>query len=93
VAKAKLKHLISEAETIKIFEEVKDILKDYSIQSVADVSGVRTSTMYFWLDGTTRCPRLDTIVKVAKAMGYELQLAKTEKAQKGTRKTHLQVVK
>lgn len=65
---------------LAIFEELKDILYEYNSQSVAESAGVATSTIYFWLDGQTRKPRLDTIVKVAAAVGYELRLVKVGKA-------------
>ena len=75
-------------DQISLFEELKDHLAGYNIKSVSDLSGVATPTLYFWLDGTTRKPRLDTIIKVAQALGYELQLIKTTK-----RKNYLTLVK
>lgn len=59
---------------MKVFEKLKDILQGYNVESVAEVAGVAPSTIYFWLDGHTKCPRLDTIVKVAGAVGWEISL-------------------
>lgn len=88
----KLTRLIPEAEQIKLFEDLKGILNGYCVESVAEASGVATSTLYFWLDGKTRKPRLDTIVKVADALGYQLQLV--ERSQPMTRPVrHLRLVK
>ena len=61
---------------MKIYEDIKSELKGYNIESVAENSGVAPATIYFWLNGTTKKPRLDTVVRVAKAIGYELQLVK-----------------
>ncbi len=60
----------------EVFEQIKDELKSYNIGWVSEAAGVVPSTLYFWLDGQTRYPRLSTIVKVAKTLGYRLELAK-----------------
>lgn len=86
-----LAKIIPVKEQISLFEEVKDILDGYNIQSVSDTSGVATATLYFWLDGTTRLPRLDTVIRVADALGYELVLVPKEK--KGKKRPHLRVIK
>lgn len=76
---------------LEVFDELKDILNGYNIQSVSDVSGVAVCTLYFWLDGTTRKPRLDTVIKVATALGYELRMVLIGRAT--AHKTHLRLVK
>ena len=87
-----LKTEVSHGEQILIFVELKDILRDYCIASVSDACGVAEGTMYRWLDGVTRKPRLDTIVKVANALGYELRLHRINVAASRKRRT-LRVVK
>jgi len=72
---------------IQLFEDLCNELYGYSVESVADSANVAPSTIYFWLDGTTKKPRLDTIVKVANAIGFDIQLVKRN------RKTHLRVIK
>ena len=90
--KTQMKHIISDDQQIAIFDELKDILQEYVVADVALVAGVGEATIYFWLDGTTRKPRLDTIVKVAAALGYELRLHK--RGATGTRKRrHLSIIK
>jgi len=84
--------LVPEADQIAIFEELKGILNGYNIDSVADVADVAASTIYFWLDGRTRKPRLDTVLRVAEAVGYTLQLVPA-RADRATLRSHLRVVK
>ena len=76
MAQAALKQLVSDDEHTAIFNQLKDILAEYNLESVAYTAGVSLSTLYYWLDGHTQKPRLDTICKVAAAIGYELTLAK-----------------
>lgn len=61
-----------------IFEEIKEVLYSTNINWVSENSGVSQQCLYFWLDGTTQLPRLDTIVKVADCLGFDVQLVKRE---------------
>jgi len=62
----------------KIFEDVKSELRKYNVESVAEIAQVASATLYFWLEGKTKKPRIDTITKVAEAMGMELRLEQTK---------------
>lgn len=64
------------SQSIKLFEDLKGELRNWNVDSVAKEAEVAPSTIYFWLDGRTKKPRLDTIVKVSKAIGFELRLVK-----------------
>lgn len=86
-----LAKLVTQTDQITIFEDVKGILQSYNVKSVSDLSGVAVPTIYSWLEGRVHKPRLDTIVKVADALGYELRLV-VKGATKLTKK-HLRVVK
>lgn len=70
-----------------VFEEIKEHLRHYNIKSVSQLSKVAEPTLYFWLDGTTRKPRIDTLFRVADALGYEIVLRPI------TGRRHLTVVK
>lgn len=59
-----------------IFDEIKEVLYVTDVKWVAENSGVSTTCIYFWLDGTTQLPRLDTITKVAECLGFDLRLVK-----------------
>lgn len=65
-----------------IFEQIKDVLYAMDVRWVADHSGVSKGCLYSWLDGTTQLPRLDTIVKVADCLGFDLELVKKETLKK-----------
>lgn len=49
---------------------------------IADEAGICLATLYNWCHGTTFNPRLNTVIKVAKALGYEIQLVRTAKLKK-----------
>ena len=60
----------------EVFNEIKDLMMGYNTVWLADTARVSHATLYKWMDGTTRFPRLDTIFKVARAMGYDIVLQK-----------------
>ena len=62
-----------------MFEELKDILQQYNLESVADASGVHWTTLYSWLNGRIKSPYISTVAKVAEAVNYELVLQRKEK--------------
>ena len=68
--------LLNEQDQAEVFEQLKDIMRGYNVEDVAYNAEVAPSTIYFWLEGKTRFPRLNTIIKVAYALGYELKLVK-----------------
>jgi DNA-binding phage protein len=59
-----------------IFGALKDEVAKYNVRATAEFAGVAPATIYFWLDGTTRQPRLTTIIKVASAVGFDIALIK-----------------
>ena len=85
MAKVAKKHLV--LNSVKAFDQLKELVWEYNIEYLAGAAGVCQATLYNWCDGTTQHPRLTTVVKVAKAMGYEVTFVKTGK------KPHLKVVK
>jgi len=68
------------AISYEVFEDLKGALQEYNIESVAEVAECSPTTLYNWLSGFTTKPRIDTLVKVAEAVGYdvELKLVKSE---------------
>lgn len=46
---------------------------------VAEDAGVCLATLYNWCYGSTFNPRLNTVIAVATALGYEVQLIKPAK--------------
>jgi predicted transcriptional regulator len=70
----------------EIFLKVLYELGKWDIQTLAREAKVSQATLYNWLDGKTMGPRIVTLVKVCKVMGFEIVLKKTGK-------TKLMVVK
>ena len=64
----------------ELFTALKDALSGYHVKSVAEIAGVHHSTVYNWLEGKTEHPRIDTIEKVAGAIGFEVDLKMVRKA-------------
>jgi DNA-binding phage protein len=64
------------ALVLDIFEELKEELHEYNILSVAEASGVTDACIHLWLSGQTKKPRLDTVVRVADAIGFDMRLVR-----------------
>ena len=62
----------------RVFEDLKSELRGWDISSVARSADVAQATIYFWLEGRTKTPRIDTITKVADVIGFELALARKQ---------------
>lgn len=74
-----------------LFLELIEILTPLDLAAVANEAGVCYGTLWQWLYGSTTKPRLDTLVKVAGAVGYDLVLVRS--APKTKRRSHLKVVR
>lgn len=46
------------------------------LKQIAEEAGVVAQTLHNWAYGETFNPHLNTIIKVSKAMGYEIRLSK-----------------
>lgn len=77
VAKLAKKHLL--LNSVKAFDRLKEMVWEYNIEYLANAANVCQATLYNWCDGTTQHPRLTTVVKVAKAMGYEVTFTRISK--------------
>jgi len=49
---------------------------DYGKQDIAEKAQVHWTTLYAWLSGRTRKPRIDTLCRVAFALGFDIVLAR-----------------
>ena len=63
---------------MRLFTDLKAELEAWDPKSVAKAAGIATSTIYFWLSGKTKKPRLDTIIKVADVLGYNVVLVRKQ---------------
>ena len=75
---------------LRAFQELKAELNKWNVEYVAQSAPVGVSTIYNWLEGRTMYPRLDTLTKVARVVGFEIQLVRVAKPKK---KAVLKVVK
>jgi len=64
------------SDHMQLFEQLCNIINSYNVNWLSEESGVSSQAIYFWLSGKTRKPRLDTIFKVARAVGWNLTLIK-----------------
>ena len=64
-----------------VFEELKLLIitSGLSVDRLAEVSGVANKTIYTWLNGRTQFPRIDTMMRVALALGRFIELTPTVK--------------
>lgn len=82
------RHPQERPERAKLFDDICTELAGADTKKMAVLSEVSLATLYNWKDGTTRRPRLDTLSKVAAALGYELTLTPTQEGNV----SHLRVV-
>ncbi len=47
-------------------------LEQYNIMEVAEEAGVHYTTLYLWLRGKTKAPKLSTLLQVAPVIGLTL---------------------
>lgn len=61
---------------IPAFEELKRLVirSKHSIALLGNRAGVNPNTITAWLDGRTRCPRIDTMLRVAHVIGQDIEL-------------------
>lgn len=48
------------------------------LKAIAEEAGISSMTLYNWIFGDTMNPHLNTIMRVAEAMGYEITLQKVK---------------
>jgi transcriptional regulator with XRE-family HTH domain len=72
----KIKQVEDELKRTTLFLDMLTIIRDsgFSMESLAQEAGVAPATVYFWLSGCTKHPRIDTLYKIADALGYDIVL-------------------
>lgn len=79
---AKRKHdLTTPKGREKIFNEIIDHLLRYNweeLQWIAEESEVCTATLYNWYAGYTISPQIRTLASVARTLGYDIILKRTQ---------------
>jgi transcriptional regulator with XRE-family HTH domain len=67
-----------------VIDRMRTLLADENV-SYEDVhvkSGVSKNTLYQWFDGKTRRPQYATVMAVARSLGYDMVLTKTNRVLK-----------
>ena len=65
-------------ETYQLFVDIKSLICEYDFHWLSETAGVSQQTLYNWHHGVTCKPRIDTLTKVADALGYDLTLTLKE---------------
>lgn len=93
--KATIKAVKDEMNRVRLFLDLLTCIQDsgFSIDALANEAGVAPATLYFWLDGKTKHPRIDTVHKVAAALGMNIRLYRTHKVTPRPEQRRLRVVK
>lgn len=79
-AKKKREDVTSEYALFRVILDHLWNLNDGGIASLASAAGVSGSTLYFWRNGDVTTPRIDTLTKVGKALGYEMVFKRLKRA-------------
>ena len=60
----------------EVFDELKHliVISGISLHRLSKESTVHCGTIDKWLDGTTRLPRMDTMLRVARVIGRNVEL-------------------
>lgn len=75
--------LNTERERERLFLDIIGHLSRYNDdekKGIAEEAGVHWTTLYSWCSYKTFAPRIDTLSKVARAMGYDIVLKRTKAA-------------
>ena len=64
-----------EAIFLQVIDELQEYT-DYGKRDIAEQAGVHWTTLYYWIAGRTQKPRLDTVCRVARALGFDLSLVR-----------------
>jgi DNA-binding phage protein len=84
MAKPKKAEVIVRKARAQIFANLVSLIDQYDLASLAREAEVSHQTLWNWLYGTTYNPHINTMIKVANAVGYDIALRK--RASTGLRK-------
>lgn len=65
-----------EQQRLAEFEKLCNVLRNKDLELIALRASVHVTTLYKWLDGTTFNPHINTVYKVARAVGYSFKMVK-----------------
>lgn len=90
-----IKEVKDELNRVRVFLDLLTCIQDsgFAIEALAQEAGVAPATLYFWLDGKTKHPRIDTVHKVATALGLDVRLYRAHRVTPRPEQRRLRVVK
>src|SRR5262245_6187408 len=71
-----------------VIDKLRTIVEDEgeSYTAIHDMSGVSTTTLWNWFSGETKRPQYASVMAVARALGWDMQLVKMYASDKPSRK-------
>ena len=72
----KIKEVKDELNRTKLFLDLLTAIRDsgFTLDALAKEAEVAPATLYFWVSNYTKHPRVDTVTKVATALGLDIRL-------------------
>lgn len=62
---------------IELFYRIQMDLENHpDLRHLSEVSSTSPSTLYNWLEGKTKAPRISTLNRVGSALGYKIMLVR-----------------
>jgi len=90
----RIKQVEDELKRTRLFLDLLTCIRDsgFSMDALAEHAGIAPATLYFWLNGYTKHPRLDTVHKVAHALGLDIRLYRTKTVKPTAAERRMKVV-
>ena len=91
----KIKEVKDELNRTKLFLDLLTAIRDsgFKLDELAKEAEVAPATLYFWISNYTKHPRIDTVTKVATALGLDIRLYRVRNVKPTARQRRLSVVK
>lgn len=64
---------------LKLVNDICDRLEGQDLTHIADRAKVSPSTLYMWMNGDVHAPRIDTLTRVARILGFRIDLIRERK--------------
>lgn len=84
-----------ELNRVQLFLDLLMCIQDsgFTVEALAEEAGVAPATLYFWLTGHVKKPRIDTVHKVAHALGFDLRLYRVRRVVPSANRKRMKVIK
>lgn len=91
----KIKEVKDELNRTRLFLDLLTAIRDsgFKLDELAKEADVAPATLYFWVSNYTKHPRIDTVCKVATALGFDVRLYQVRDVKPTAKQRRLSVVK